>query len=193
MDEMLTISKKLLEQITGIASKVAAEVAVDVCQKQSAKAVKEAEKARFDKRYKNTRLLLEHYRDFSYYGDQAIYRLYEELNEDIIDIIEMMEGRHVDNDNRVEAIERGVMRTRIIMDHIDKMLQIYQRNCEASPNRDEQRRWRVIEGLYLKETPESIQEITEREFISERTLRRDVKAACKQLTALIFGVDGFER
>lgn len=193
MEEVLLISKEMLKQITGVASKVAAEVAVDTYKKESAQAERAAEKARFDKRYKNTMLLLEHYRDFSYYGDQAIYRIYEELDEDLIDIIEMMEGKRVDDDSRVEAIERGVMRTRIILNHVNAMLEAYRGNCEASPNPEDQRRWRVIEGLYLKELPESVQEITERESISERTLYRDVKAACRQLTALLFGIDGFER
>lgn len=193
MEEVLMISKEMLQQITGVASKIAAEVAVDTYKKESTQAAKEAEKKRFDKRYKNTMLLLEHYRDFSYYGDQAIYRIYEELDEDLLDIVDMMEGRSVDHDSKIEAIERGVMRTRIIMNHVNTMLDAYKRNCEESPFQEEQRKWRIIEGLYLKEPPESAEEIARREFISERTVYRDVKTACRQLTALLFGIDGLER
>ena len=185
----VTISQEMVDRITEKAAAVAAERAVEMYQKQAA----EEEKAKFDKRYRNTKLLLEHYRDFSDYGEKAIYRIYKELDEDIIDIIELMEGRKSDNDGRIQSIERGVMRTRVIMNHVNTMLEVYRKSCESSPYQEEKRRWRVIEGLYLNKAPKSVQEIAEEEFINERTVYKDVKAACKRLTALIFGIDGFER
>lgn len=80
-----TLSKEMLEAIAEKAAEIAAAVATNTYQQK----VKEEEKAKFDKRYKNTKLLLEHYRDFSDYGERAIYRIYEELDEDIVDIIEL--------------------------------------------------------------------------------------------------------
>lgn len=185
----ISITQETMDQLVEKAAEKAAEVAVSIYQ-QKAEA---EEKIKFDKRYMNTKLLLEHYRDFSDYGEKAIYRIYEELDEDIVDIIEMMEGRKSDSGGRIESIERGVMRTRVIMNHVNTMLDVYRKSCETSPYQEERRRWRVIEGLYLKKVPESVQEIAEKEFVNERTVYKDVKAACKRLTALIFGIDGFER
>lgn len=51
----------------------------------------------------------------------------------------------------------------------------------------------MIEGLYLSNKAKTVQEIAEEEVINERTVYKDVKAACRRLTALIFGIDGFER
>ena len=184
-----TLSKEMLEAIAEKAAEIAAAVATNTYQQK----VKEEEKAKFDKRYKNTKLLLEHYRDFSDYGERAIYRIYEELDEDIVDIIELMEGRRSDSDGRIESLERGVMRTKVIMNHVNTMLEVYRKSCEQSPYNEEKRRWRVIEGLYLNKVPKSVQEIAEEEFVNERTVYKDIKAACKRLTALIFGIDGFER
>ncbi len=183
------ISQEMLDWITKKASEVAAEQAIEIYKRQAAA----EEKAKFDRRYRNTKLLLEHYRDFSEYGEKAIYRIYEELDEDIIDIIELMEGRKTDTDGRVQSIERGVMRTRAIMNHVNTMLEVYKKSCQSSPYQEEKRRWRVIEGLYLNKKAKSVQEIAAEEFINERTVYKDVKAACKRLTALIFGVDGFDR
>lgn len=180
-----TLSKEVLDQIT----EHAAKVAVETYNRQKDR----EEKEKFDRRLNNTRLLLEHYRDFSDYSDKAIYRIYEELDEDVIDIIEMMEGRRTDKDGRVESIEKGVMRTRAIMNHVNTMLGAYKKSCAASPYPEDGRRYRVIEGLYLKKVPESVQEIAESEGIAERTVYKDVTAACKRLTALIFGIDGFQR
>ena len=183
------ITAEMVNALTERAAEIAAETAISLYQKK----VNEGEKEKFDKRYRNTKLLLEHYRDFADYGEKAIYRIYEELDEDIVDIIEMMEGRRSDSDGRIESIQRGVMRTRVIMNHVNTMLEVYRKSCEASPYQEEKRRWRVIEGLYLRKVPESVQEIAEKEFVNERTIYKDVKAACKRLTALIFGIDGFER
>ena len=124
-----TISQEMVDRITEKAAAVAAERAVEMYQKQAA----EEEKAKFDKRYRNTKLLLEHYRDFSDYGEKAIYRIYEELDEDIIDIIELMEGRKSDNDGRIQSIERGVMRTRVIMNHVNTMLEVLQKKLRILP------------------------------------------------------------
>jgi len=179
------ISKEMLDTIT----EHAAKVAVDTYNRQ--KDIEEKEK--FDRRLSNTRLLLEHYRDFSDYGDKAIYRIYEKMDEDVMDIVEMMEGRRYDKDTKIESIGKGVMRTRIIMNHVNTMLEVYKQSCDKSPNPEEKRRYRVIEGLYLKKVPESVQKIAEMEQIAERTVYKDVTIACKRLTALIFGVDGFRR
>lgn len=180
-----TLSKEVLDQITEHAAKVAVETYNQQKNRE--------EKEKFDRRLNNTKLLLEHYRDFSDYGEKAIYRIYEELDEDVIDIIEMMEGRKTDKDSRVESIEKGVMRTKAIMNHINAMLAVYKKSCNASPYPEDRRRYRVVEGLYLKKVPESVQDIAEREEIAERTVYKDVTAACKRLTALIFGIDGFKR
>lgn len=191
------LSKEILDQITETAAKIATELATEIATEKAidiySKQREREEKEKFDRRLSNTRLLLEHYRDFSDYGDKAIYRIYEELDEDTIDIIEMMEGRRSDKDSRVESIEKGVMRTRAIMSHVNAMLEVYKKSCEASPYPEERRRCRVIDGLYLQKVPVSVQEIAEIECINERTVYKDVNAACKRLTALIFGIDGFER
>lgn len=179
------ISKEVLEQV----AEHAARVAVDTYNQQRDC----EEKDKFDRRLNNTRLLLEHYRDFSDYGEKAIYRIYEELDEDVLDIIEMMEGRKTDKDGRIESIEKGVMRTKAIMNHVNTMLNVYKKSCDKSPYPEDRRRYRVIEGLYLKKVPESVQEIADTEGIAERTVYKDVTAACKRLTALIFGIDGFQR
>ena len=59
-----TLSKDVLDLIT----EHAAKVAVETYNKQKDR----EEKEKFDRRLNNTRLLLEHYRDFSDYGDKAI-------------------------------------------------------------------------------------------------------------------------
>lgn len=75
-----TLSKEMLEAIAEKAAEIAAAVATNTYQQK----VKEEEKAKFDKRYKNTKLLLEHYRDFSDYGERAIYRIYISMKREFL-------------------------------------------------------------------------------------------------------------
>ena len=51
--------------------------------------------------------------------------------------------------------------------------------------------YRVIKGLYLDAEPKTAADIAEEEHITERTVFRDVKAACKRLAILFFGIYGF--
>ena len=69
----------------------AADRAVSSYQKEIAEEKKKSvseEKAKFDRRYRNTKMLLEHYRDFSEYDEKAISRISNELDADLVDIIE---------------------------------------------------------------------------------------------------------
>ena len=125
----------------------AADRAVSAYQREIAEEKKKSvseEKAKFDRRYRNTKMLLEHYRDFSEYDEKAIYRISNELDEDIVDIIELMEGRRIDRDGKIESIERGVIRTRVIMNHVDKKMSRFTESCE-NYYQEEKHRWRVIE------------------------------------------------
>lgn len=85
-----------------------------------------------------------------------------------------------------EAIER-------CMRHVNRMLGIYKVVCENSVDEGEQRHYRVIEALYLRDRPLSPTAVAEREKIDKRTVYKDVDAACATLSALIFGIDGIKK
>lgn len=46
------------------------------------------------------------------------------------------------------------------MNHVNAMLEVYKKSCEDSPYPEDRRRYRVVEGLYLKKVPESVQDIS---------------------------------
>lgn len=182
-------SNLLGEAILKEVAQVAAETAIKAYKKEQ----KDSERRKFNRRYHNTKLLLEHYRDFQSYSDKAVYRLYEEIDDDLTEVINLMDGHCVDPDEKIGSIERGVQRTRVIMKHVDKMLEVYRKTCEESPYPEEQRRWRIIRDMYLSDEEWTVKQLADRENIAERTVYKDITAACRRLTALIFGVDGFRR
>ena len=174
-----------MEEIIELATKTA----ISVYDQQKKAEVKE----KHDRRLRSTKMLLENYRSFSSYNDNAVSNLYDALkiDEDIYSVLELMEGRErISSDVKIDSIEKGVLRTKIMMAHVDAMLEIYKRNCETSPYPEEMRRYRVIYGMYLGEEEKRAEQIAEEECCDIATVYRDKKNAILKLTALIFGIDG---
>lgn len=174
-----------MEEIIELATKTA----ISVYDQQKKAEVKE----KHDRRLRSTKMLLENYRSFSSYNDNAVSNLYDALkiDEDIYSVLELMEGRErVSSDVKIDSIEKGVLRTKIMMAHVDAMLEIYKRNCETSPYPEEMRRYRVIYDMYLGEEEKRAEQIAEEECCDIATVYRDKKNAILKLTALIFGIDG---
>lgn len=94
---------------------------------------------------------------------------------------------------KVESIMKSAARTQLIMRHVNRMLGIYKVVCENSVDEGEQRHYRVIEALYLRDRPLSPTAVAEREKIDKRTVYKDVDAACATLSAMIFGIDGIKK
>ena len=169
--------------------RIATETAISVYDQQKKAEAKE----KHDRRLRSTKMLLENYRSFSSYNDNAVINLYDALkiDEDIYSVLELMEGRErISSEVKIDSIEKGVLRTKIMMAHVNAMLDIYKRNCENSPYPEEMRRYRVIYGMYLGEEEKRSEQIAEEECCDIATVYRDKKNAITKLTALIFGIDG---
>lgn len=168
---------------------LAAKTAISVYDQQKKAQMKE----KHDRRLRSTKMLLENYRSFSSFNDNAVSNLYDALkiDEDIYGVLELMNGREkVSSEIKIDSIEKGVLRTKIMMAHVDAMLNIYEKNCQASPYPEEMRRYRVIYGLYLGKEEMKVEQIAEEECCDIATVYRDKKNAITKLTALIFGIDG---
>lgn len=169
--------------------KIATETAISVYDQQKKAEAKE----KHDRRLRSTKMLLENYRSFSSYNDNAVINLYDALkiDEDIYSVLELMEGRErVSSEVKIDSIEKGVLRTKIMMAHVNAMLDIYYKHCQASPYPEEMRRYRVIYGMYLGDEEKRAEQIAEEECCDIATVYRDKKNAITKLTALIFGIDG---
>ena len=177
----------------------------------SIKAVEQERKkfrdGRSDRRFRNTKLLLRNYTvlnancSHAVYdaasaatGEDIVFSLSRELDgeESVEEIVEALDELLEEN-LKVESIMKSAARTQLIMRHVNRMLGIYKVVCENSVDEGEQRHYRVIEALYLRDRPLSPTAVAEREKIDKRTVYKDVDAACATLSALIFGIDGIKK
>ena len=147
-------------------------------------------KAVKDKRLHNTKLLLQNYHCFVEHSKSAVYEA-SQLSEDD-DFEELMEELMSQSDGRVRvpvvrSIQESAAHTRIIVQHIDRMLEYYKFRCEHSKRAEEMRRYRTIYDLYIAPEPKTQQQIADEEHVDLSTVFRDQKAGISKLSALIFG------
>ncbi len=181
--------------------KIGAEVGSKIGAELGAKAAIEAvereqekyRKQQYDWKYHNTKLLLRNYRRLKKYYENAIFNTEdaEEADESFEGIMRGVSGAASEK-IFVESIQKNYITTKIIMTHVNKMLEVYEIMCKHSSRRDDARHWRVLDGLYISDDYTSAEKIAKREHIDKRTVYRDVDICAADLTALLFGVGGIE-
>jgi len=140
----------------------------------------------------NTKVLLENYRKLKAYIENAASSL-EEIAEDNVpgyytQALEVF-GLTIE-DRRSYSVAKGVATTTILMNHVDRMLEVYKEDCRRSTDPVMQRRWEVIDRMYLREQKMSIKDIAQEFYLDPRAVQKDALKAREDLKVLIFGVDG---
>ena len=187
------MNKQTLSQreIIRIAADAGAKAALEAFEKEKTKAVQ----GRYDRRLRNTKLLLRNYRTLKSHCENAIFERSEIIVENMsaIDILDSIDDYLPDETLYVESIKRTNERTAIIIAHIDEMMKIFEILCHQSGRLEDARRYRVVKALYIDEQELTAEEVAEDEFVEPRTVYRDINAACEKLTALFFGIDGLQK
>lgn len=182
------MGKKRYKALSQDMMKEIAEYAIDCYRDEQER----SKKLRYDKRLRNTKLLLKNYRELVSHSENAIYEASQVEDEDLFDILEMMSGAN-DSQYYVESIKTSAARTSLIIEHVREMLALYEVYCDRSQKPEDKRRFRTIHALYIQDEPKTYEQIAEEENVETRTVYRDVDAAVEKLTFLIFGIDGMRR
>lgn len=183
MEELLT-----MEKIIKLASKAGAQAALNTIKMENQK----AQITRQDKRLYNTKLLLRNYRMLNAYVSNAIYEE-SDVDETAIDILDMMCEHSWKEGVCIDSIKKSVVRTYMIMNHINSMLEIYDILCHQSTKPEDLRRWRVMNAMYIVDDNTTAEEIALNEGIDTRTVYKDLSVATEKMTALLFGIDGLKK
>lgn len=174
-----SITAEQRKEIIGIASQVAIEKYEKVIEKHR----KEAK----DRRLHNTKLLLERYRAFVIHSESAVYDASQiDDDMDLDSLLDLMDCGHK---VVAESVQDSVARTRILVHHVNWMLDYFKYRCEHSSKPEDARRYRVIHQSYLVEEDQqkTFQEIADEECVDVSTIYKDLRIAIQQLNALIFG------
>lgn len=182
--QFVVMSKKDVEEMIQQAAVAGAQVASDTM----LAAQRRAEKERIDRRLHNTELLLRNYRTLKKSYEEAVYEAKDSKNEEVTEMLEdIMEMK--DDKVIVESIKSSAKRTALMIQHIDKMLDVYRIYCGKLSEKDK-RRYKVIKSYYISKQPQNIAEISKKFSVSKVTIYEDLKIAKERLSSLFFGIDG---
>lgn len=143
---------------------------------------KDQEKKKYDRRLRNIKLLLRNYRSFVKHC--GIIKV------EIVEINEEIESALLDSDElKLESIKKSKEKTLAMVKFINKMLAVYKATCEQGKPED-LRRYEVIHYMYISEEKKTAEEISALQSVAVRTIFLDIEKACKDLSVLVFGIDG---
>jgi len=174
-------------QVARVAAEIGARSAIEKYEAQQRRASIE----RRDKRLRNTKLLLQNYRNFKSCVEHAVFDIGQMAEESALEILDLMWEHQ--GSLQVDSIKQSTARTAIIVEHIDAMIAIYEIYCERSPRIEDKRRYRIIKELYISgDTSNTVEALAKKEGVNARTVYKDIDAAIEKISALIFGIDGVE-
>ncbi|MCM1059446.1 MAG: hypothetical protein NC452_04055 [Eubacterium sp.] len=173
-----------------VGAQVGAEVGAAAAIKAIEREQDKLRKKKLDRKLHNTKLLLKNYRTLQAHYKHAVYDVdsAEENDADFAEILARMNSGIYNDDMYIESIKQSCVRTKIIMTHVNSMLDIYEAACNKSGKTESQRRWRELHSLYLSSTPMTAAEIATAEHIGERTVYKDIDVCVSDLSTLFFGI-----
>ena len=177
-----------------IGAAAGAEAAATAAAKVTERERKRLQRQQSDKRYHDTKLLIKKYRQLNEYDQNAVYdeEAAEEVDEDFEEIMRSFGVSFKEKELTANSIRRNYLVTRVVMAHVNKMLDVFQTMCEKSNRASDKRRWKILHDLYLAEEPTTAEELAQQENISKRAVYDIVDRCIPDLTILFFGICGIE-
>lgn len=146
-----------------------------------------------DGRLHNTKLLLENYRKFVGFIDNATYSVDRVQEAEAIEWFRMMYDPGNISDQKVASIKSSAIKTRIIIEHVKTVIAVYEDYCNRVMNTEMmRRRYDVLFQRYISEIPMTNEELAEKWFVDIRTIQHTVKDGIKDISSLIFGIEGIK-
>ena len=184
-EQAIILTKDMLEKIIVISSENAAKVAIDKVEKERTHQIKRQS----NKMLHNTKLLLTTYRELKCNAEESIYGK-TQMQESAADILDTMMNVY-DDHIIVDSIRRSATRTAIMVQHIEKMLEIYEMYAKAG-NCIDQRQYDVIYQMYIAPEKSSASKLARKHHCSKETIYKDIHIVIQKLSSLIFGIDGIK-
>lgn len=167
---------KISDEHVALIARTAATAALEHLEKEKQK----QEKQKHDRRLRNVKLLLRNYR--------SLAKHVEDIKLEIDVLNEKFELTYLDSDEfKILSIKRSKEKTLAMLRYVNKMLAVYKVMCEQT---GDERRYDAIYRMHIAEDKKTAEEISALQSVSVRTVFNDVEKACKDLTILMFGIDG---
>lgn len=165
----------LIEQIT--------QIAIEAYKKTE----EQEQKKKQDKRLHNTKLLLEHYREFKMYVNEIdkgvkteVPKIQVEEDKNIIDLITF-------GDDLINSIKVSTKKTIAMIQYLDKALDALEYIYKQEKN---ERYYQIVKRRYID--GESISSIASCYDLNSRTVYKIIDRVAERLSVLLFGIYGIK-
>ena len=177
------------EQINQIAA-VAGEEAVKRFRAEQVKSDKK--RAREENKVKKTKKMLSSYRRIkATLSDEAEFTEEEQIElrwKFIQDLMGSVRETVSRSERTIKDEEKRRQEDLYCIYRIEKATEMYREECEKSGSEEAKRRYRELSMMYLEEKQYSVQEISEVENVSDKTVYKDLGRACGIVAVYLLGI-----
>lgn len=190
MDKKIPMYVLTQEQINQIAA-IAGKEAVQIFRSEQVKVEKKRD--REENKVKKTKKMLSSYRRMkAKLSDEAEFTEEEKVELRWKFIQDLMGSTREVVSKSERVIQDGEKRRQedlYCIYRIEKATEMYREECEKFGSEEEKRRYRELSMMYLEERKYSVQEISQVEKVSDKTVYKDLAIACEIVAVYLFGLD----
>lgn len=176
------------DQINEIAA-IAGKEAVHIFRTEQVKA--ERKRAKEENKVKKTKKMLSSYRrikatlaDETEFTEEEQIELRWKFIEDLMGNAKEIVGK---SERTIEDTEKRRREGLYCVYRIEKATEMYREECEKSGSEEAKRRYRELSMMYLEEKAYTVQEISEVEKVSDKTVYKDLGIACGIVAVYLLG------
>lgn len=183
---MYVLTQEQINQIAAIAGKEA----VHTFRSEQVKA--EKKRVREENKVKKTKKMLSSYRRIkATLSDEAEFTEEEQIELRWKFIQDLMGSVRETVSKSERAIQDGEKRRQedlYCIYRIEKATEMYREECERSGSEEAKRRYRELSMMYLEEKEYTVQEISQVEKVSDKTVYKDLGIACGIVAVYLLGI-----
>lgn len=139
----------------------------------------------------NVKILLRNYRDILEHVEEAVVEAVQVTHDLSLQELLALMGSSREKVS-AETIKLNIANAKLLLNHVEKMIDVYRIICEKSKKCEEKRRFRVVYQMYFSSDKKTVEEIATAENIDISTVYKDINAASERLSVLFFGIDGLQ-
>lgn len=189
MDNKIPMYVLTQEQVNQIAT-VAGKEAVRIFRMEQTKADKK--RAKEEDKVRKTKKMLSSYRRIkATLSEEAEFTEEEQIElrwKFIQDLMGNVRETSSKSERTIEDAEKRRQEDLYCIYRIEKATEMYREECEKSGSEEAKRRYRELSMMYLEEKSYTVQEISEVEKVSDKTVYKDLGIACGIVAVYLLGI-----
>lgn len=183
---MYVLTQDQIDQIAAISGREAARVFRSEQEKEDRKRAREGDKVRKTKKmlssYRRIKATLSEEAEFTEEEQIELrWKFIQDLMGSASDMLGKAESTMQDTEKRRQEDMYCVFR-------IEKAVEMYREECEKSGSEEAKRRYRELSMMYFDESQYTVQEISEVENVSDKTVYKDLGIACGIVAVYLLGI-----